>query len=625
MHEFRILEALTKNPDMSQKSLSVECGISIGKVNYTINKLNEAQFIDTLKLGKKHRYLVTDKGRGYLKQELQHLQDSKININSVEPASVKQAVILAAGTKNDFQQPVCTLPLEETTLLERTLSILKKNEIEKIVIVTGYKQEQFDGLNFLNDENIFLVYNENYKRSGSMASLARAKDHIDGDFILIEDDILIEEGAISELIDQPVTDSMLVTNESGSGDEAFIEIRNGYLYNMSKDIHQLNRVDGEMIGVTKLSYRVYQEMLAHFKTFNKNPYVNYEYVLMDVSRSIKISYLKIPDLIWAEVDNKQQYNKILEKVYPMLQRKELSFVDEVKDAVSEALRIPVESITAVVPFGGMTNRNYKVTIEGEDYVVRVSGFGTEKMINRLEEKLNSEMASDLGINPEQLFFSVETGLKIAKYIPQAETLNPKIAKKEANLSKVAGLFSILHQSGKKMENSFDGFEKMEEYEALVKQGHGAFYDGYEQVKAEVLQLKSFYEGMGIELTPCHNDPVPENFVKSGEDKMFLIDWEYGGMNDPYWDIAAFSLECDLSEDEEEMFLTAYRKKPATIEDRQKLLLNKIFQDFLWSTWTVLKEAAGDDFGPYGINRYTRAQKNMKVFQELYRPEEELVT
>lgn len=629
MHDFRILEALTRDPNMSQKSLAVECGISIGKVNYTINKLNEAQLIDTIKLGKKHRYLVTDKGREYLKQELKIMQNSKININPAEQAVIRQAVILAAGTKTEFDQPVCTLKLspqdEEITFLKRTLSILKKNSIEKIVIVTGYKQECFGDLEYLKDNSIVMVTNSSYKKSGSMASLALAKNHIDGDFLLIEDDVLIEEDAISQLIEQPVRDSMVVTNESGSGDEAFIEIRNGYLYNMSKDIHQLNRVDGEMIGVTKISYKVYQEMLAHFQTYNKNSFVNYEYVLLDVSRSINIGYLKIPDLIWAEVDNQAQYKRVLEKVYPMLQRKELSFVEEVKTAVVDALKIPEDSITSVQPFGGMTNRNYKVSIDKEFFVVRVSGYGTEQMINRLEEKMNSQIASEIGINPDQLYFSVKTGLKIVRYIPEAEMLNPKIAKKEDNLLMVAQIFNQLHLSDKKMDNTFDGFEKMEQYEALVKEINGAFYEGYAQLKEAVIHLKDYYYGLGIQLAPCHNDPVPENFVKSGEEKMYLIDWEYGGMNDPYWDIAAFALECDLNMDEEEFFLSAYKEDEVTDLDRQRVLLNKIFQDFLWSTWTNLKEAAGDDFGPYGLNRFTRAQKNMWVFQELYRPEEELLT
>lgn len=78
-----------------------------------------------------------------------------------------------------------------------------------------------------------------------------------------------------------------------------------------------------------------------------------------------------------------------------------------------------------------------------------------------------------------------------------------------------------------------------------------------------------------------------------------------------WDLAAHMLECDFSEDEEELFLQKYFGS-SVIEDRYKtkILIYKICQDFLWSIWTIIKEARGDDFGSYGIDRYNRARKNL---------------
>ena len=117
--------------------------------------------------------------------------------------------------------------------------------------------------------------------------------------------------------------------------------------------------------------------------------------------------------------------------------------------------------------------------------------------------------------------------------------------------------------------------------------------------------------LDVKLVPCHNDMVAENFIKSGE-KIYLIDWEYGGMNDPMWDLAAYSLENELSEDQEELFLKLYFKGNVEEKYKKRILINKIYQDFLWSTWTNIKEAKGDDFGTYGIDRYNRAKKNLKI-------------
>lgn len=620
MYKFKLLETLSKNPDLSQKALSLQLDMSIGKINYTLGDLTKEGLINTIKLGKSHRYLVTEKGREFLREELDRLHGTKVALHSKERKTVKQAVILAGGEKTDFDKPVSLLDIDGSniTLLERNIGILEANGIEKIVIVTGYKKEAFEELDTIkNKANVYFTENTRYNWTGTMASLAKASEYLTDDFFLIEDDILVEENAVKLVLESEDRDCVLVTKESGSGDEAFIEIKDGYLYKISKDLRQLNRIDGEMIGVSKISYGVFQEMLELFND-NRNPYVNYEYLLLDVSRKIDVGYLKMSDLIWADIDNQEQYFKLVDKFYPMLKRKEQEFREhELKETISNALSVDVNLISEIKPFGGMTNKNYKVTVDHDDFVVRVSGNGTEEMINRFDEKYNSQLASNLGINPEQLYFNEFTGLKIARLIPDAETFNPKTAKREENLIRISGILRELHTSNIKMENEFNVFERMRHYEKLAFEANGVFYEGYEKVKSQVKELQSFYDNLNVELAPCHIDPVPENFVKSGDDKLYLIDWEYSGMNDPLWDVAAFSLECELSPREETLFLQQYNQGHLDVVHRQRVLLNKIFQDFVWTIWTILKEAKGDDFGSYGINRFRRAVSNIELFRTLY--------
>ncbi|WP_226085925.1 phosphotransferase [Mesobacillus sp. S13] len=618
MYNFYILETISKFPDLSQKAIAEKCNISAGKVNYTINKLLANGLLDINKNGKKFQYTVTESGKEYLKQELEEFQSTKVTLHTSGKKRIKNAVILAAGAKNDFQEPVCLVPIDEITLINRTLDILSRNGIEKIVIVTGYKAWAFDAHpSIANRPGIHFVHNADYLWTGSMASLAAAREFLNDDFILIEDDILIEENAIIELLDQKERDCILVTKESGSGDEAYIEIRNGYLYKISKDIHQMNRIDGEMIGVTKVSIDVYREMLRQFE-FNKNPFMNYEYMLLDISRKINIGFLKISDMIWAEVDNTAQLQAVIDKTYPMLIRKEALFKEyELRQTIASALDIDENIITEVKPFGGMTNKNFKATIGDEDYVVRVSGAGTQDMINRIEEKKNTELVAALGINPEQLYFDETTGLKIARFITDAETLNPKTAKRPENIRKVAMTLKKLHSSGIEMINEFDTFKTLAVYELLTDKAGGTYFEDYEEVKDQVIELKNYYEKMHVQPAPCHNDTVPENFVRSTNDTLYLIDWEYSGMNDPLWDLAAFSLECGFDEKEEELFLKQYFDGTPTIQERERIIISKIFQDFLWSVWTLLKEACGDDFGPYGLNRYNRAKENIQLFKQKF--------
>jgi thiamine kinase-like enzyme/choline kinase/predicted transcriptional regulator len=610
---------ISKDPEISQRALADSCNLSIGKINYTLNDLVEEEFIMIEKSGNKHRYFVTELGIEFLKNEVEELHETKIKLYSTERKTVKQAVILAAGEKSEFDVPACLLPILDTTLLERNIGILEENGIEKIIIVTGYQKEAFAEVEFLKGKsNIHFVENPRYMWTGSMSSLAIAGDLITDDFILFEDDILIEENAVTELLNDPERDCILVTKESGLGDEAFIEIQNGHLYKISKDIHQLNRIDGEITGVTKFSYDVYMEMLRLFEK-NKNPYVNYEYLLLDVSRKIEVGFLKIPDLVWAEIDSYLHHFKVIDKIYPMLKRKEADFKElELKQVVAEALNISVDEVTTVEALGGLTNRNFKVTIGSEEFAARIPGKGTEHYINRLAEKVNSSVVSRIGINPEVIYFDEWTGLKIVRYIPDAETLNPKTGTREDNLVQVAGVFSRLHTSGGTFNTRFDVFEKITEYENILSELNGKLFEGHNEVKEQVLELEEFYKSLQVPLVPCHNDPLAENFVKSGEEKMYLIDWEFSGMNDPLWDIAAYIIEAELSPAEENLFLLEYFNGDVTTESLQQLILNKIFLDFLWTIWAQMKEAGGEDFGTYAFNRFTRAQSNLQEYQIQYK-------
>ncbi|WP_342433593.1 NTP transferase domain-containing protein [Neobacillus sp. FSL H8-0543] len=620
MQKFQMLITLSKNPEITQRSLAKLCNLSVGKVNYTLNQLAEEKLIISQNEGKTRCYLLTQAGIDYLKNELDQLHETRVRLHNNERRTVKQAVILAAGEKAEFDRPACLLPIKDTTLLERTITILENQGIEKIIIVTGYKKEAFGKAEFLNDKtNIHFVENPRYLWTGSMYSLAAAAEYITDDFILFEDDILIEERAISEVLDHPGRDCVLITKESGSGDDAFIELHNGFLFKISKDIHQLNSIDGEMTGITKFSYEVYQEMLCFYGK-NKNPYVNYEYLLLDVSRKIDIGILKIADLIWAEIDDREQHSKVLDKFYPLLMAKEAEFKErELKQVVADALKIDVDMVGSVEALGGLTNRNFKVTIGEEEFAARIPGKGTEQYINRLDEKVNTEVANKLGIQPEVIYFNEHSGLKIVRFIPNAETLNPQTGKREDNLTQVAAIFNKLHTSGESFRSVFSVFEKTGEYEAVIAELKGKLFDGHEEVRQQVMELQEYYQSLNIPLVPCHVDPLAENFVKSGNDKMYLIDWEYSGMNDPLWDIAAYIIEAELSPSEEKLFLLEYFEGVVTRESEEQLLINKIFVDFLWTLWALMKEAGGEDFGSYGITRFNRA----KGFLQQFKGEEQL--
>lgn len=553
-------------------------------------------------------YKITKRGFEELEERIKENKLEKISINNDENKKIKQAVILAAGEKQIFKKPVSFLDLEDGKIIDRFINILKLNGIEKIVIVTGYKSEYFE--EYVKDKNIILVKNEKYKWTGTMHSLAMVKDVINDDFILLENDMIFEEIAIEQILKDKNRNCMMITSESGSGDEALVEIRDGYVYKMSKDIHQFNKIDGEMIGISKISYELFNKMLELFKD-NKNPYLNYEYALMDIARDYKVGYIKPDNLVWTEIDIQEHYERAIKYIYPKLKRKEKAIkVNNIKNLLCEVLNISSEVIDKVEPIGGMTNKNFKVRMDNEDYILRIPGSGTEEMISRYSEKNNTLVASELNLDTDMIYFNEESGVKLAKYIKNSETITPKSAKRENNMIEITNILKKLHTSNSIFVNKFDVFEKIEEYEVLLKEVNGSNFEDYDYVKNKVLNLKNILNDIGIRNVPCHNDTVPENFVKDRE-RIYLIDWEYSGMNDPMWDLAAHCLECEFNEDEEELFLNLYFNKSVEEKYRTKILIYKICQDFLWSIWTNIKEAKGDNFGTYGEDRYNRAKENLK--------------
>ena len=607
-----VLKTLNDNFNINQRELAKRTKMSLGKINSILKEFTEDGFIDRIENNRGILYKVTDKGMSFLEENLNSAKNTRLKLHEEEKKNVKQAVILAAGRAEDFGKPVGMLEIQDFKLIDRTLNILKENGITKIVIVTGYKSEAYEEY-FKDSKNIKLVKSDIYKWTGTMHSLSLAKEFVDDDFLLIENDLIFEKRAIKELVESPERDCILFTNESGSGDEAFVEIRDNHLFKMSKDIHQFNKIDGEMIGITKVSYKLYQMMLEEFKG-NVNPYLNYEYVLLDVARNYNIGFVKIDDLAWGDADTLKEYEKIKNHLYPTIRRRELSYeINSIKKIVCEALKVSEEDVTEVTPAGGMTNKNYRICVKGVRYILRVAGTGTDRMINRNTEMFNSAIASEKGFNVEVPYFNLETGVKISKFIENAETLTHRSIKKEENLKQVTTILRDLHECEDfHMDNEFNMFRELEKYEEILRSDNGEFFEDYEEVRSKVMALEDELKRCNAVCVPSHNDLVSENFVKDTEGRIYLIDWEYSGTNDDMWDLAALSLENEFSEDDIElMFRLYFNGKEADENSRRRLLIHMICQDTLWAVWTLIKEAEGDDFGTYGIDRYNRAKEYLK--------------
>ena len=478
-----------------------------------------------------------------------------------------------------------------------------------IIMVVGYRAELFQ--KYAADD-VVIIENKDYEFTSSMGSLRLAQDHLDGDFLLLEGDVFFEKILVEKLTSATYPVCLAMTEETGSGDECYVETRNGFITKITKDRHRVCNVEGEMIGALKISSEVYKRMVDLYDR-STNPYLNYEYVLMDVTDAVERPAVRFQNLIWGDVDTKDDFKRLQNGIYRTLMRKENPFDRE--NLLGHLAEIfPGEDVASaeILKIGGMSNKNFKVTVNGLEYVLRVPGNGSEGMVDRTNEEFNAIKACKLGVNPVIRYFNPVTGVKLADFIHNAETLNHATIQRHGNMKKVAEIYRKIHHSQVRLKNEFNIFQEIEKYEKILTQVGAAMYDGWDTVRGQVMAIEGYLNELGVELCACHNDAVPENFIKAEDGTIYLIDWEYSGVNDPLADIAALFLESNFSEENQDYFLKSYYEGNIPQNAREKIKCYEILWDSLWSLWTVIKEACGDDFGTYGMDRYTRAVNNLKA-------------
>ena len=279
----------------------------------------------------------------------------------------------------------------------------------------------------------------------------------------------------------------------------------------------------------------------------------------------------------------------------------------IKEKISSLLS-QEEEVLSVEQLGGMTNQNYLVKTTNKQYIVKFFGKGTEKLINRQDEKYNLELLKDLDLDVKNYLFDIEAGIKVNEYIESAITLDSTSIK--TKFDKIVPILQTIHASGKELRGEFAPFEEIKKYESLIEEKIP--YANYETVREEVFSLEKRLADLGVDRKSCHIDLVPENFIESPQGRLYLIDWEYSSMNDPMWDLAALFLESEFTPQEEEAFLSYYESDQTPVS-REKIAIYKILQDTIWSLWTVYKEEQGADFGDYGVSRYQRAVKGLAYY------------
>ncbi|MER8960934.1 phosphotransferase family protein [Mesorhizobium sp. M0701] len=261
--------------------------------------------------------------------------------------------------------------------------------------------------------------------------------------------------------------------------------------------------------------------------------------------------------------------------------------------------------------GGLTN----LVFRGKDFCLRIPGKGTEEYINRANEAVAAREAAKAGVSPEVLHVDAETGVLVTRFVAGAETMSPeKFKTRPGSPARAGKAFRKLHTSGAVFPFRFELFAMIDDYLKVLSTKDVALPAGYHDVVREAEAVRSALAAQPLPIVDCHCDPLCENFLDTG-DRMWIVDWEYSGMNDPLWDLGDLSVEgqFDAAQDEE-MMLAYFGGEPRPAE-RARIVIYKAMCDLLWTLWGLIQLAnknPADDFRAYADGRFARCKALMEM-------------
>ena len=261
--------------------------------------------------------------------------------------------------------------------------------------------------------------------------------------------------------------------------------------------------------------------------------------------------------------------------------------------------------------GGLTNIVYRVGHGAKNYLLRIAGADTGDYIDRQVEEHDARVAARAGVSAEVLFFDAGDGLMLADYI-DGKTLNAERFKDLGSVQRSAVALRRMHRHPEPFRHRFAVFEKIDEYLALLDKLNAQVPDGYAAVKQEADAIRQVLEAKPARLAPCHCDPLAENFIDTGQ-RVYIVDWEYAGMNDPMWDLGDLSVEAEFAPEQDRVLLAAYFDGEPPREQVGRMVMYKALCDLLWTLWGVVQHAndnPADDFWAYAVNRFERCQRLM---------------
>src|SRR6266702_3749120 len=273
----------------------------------------------------------------------------------------------------------------------------------------------------------------------------------------------------------------------------------------------------------------------------------------------------------------------------------------------------VAGITVTPLVGGITNQNYRVDVGGETFVLRIGGKGTHLLgIDRRRESICTAIAAQVGVGAEVMHFLAAEDVLVTRFIV-GTGISPETATQDETLRRIVDSMKRYH-AGPAFPGTFSPFETVRNYHTLALEHGVSFPDTLPQVLALMGQIEQALAKSGTEHTkPCHNDLLASNFIDDGQ-TIRILDWEYAGMGDLFFDLGNFAVNQSLNEEQCELLSGYYfgEMRPA---DLAHLHLMRLGSDLRESFWGFLQMGISEldfDYKEYAHQHLNRFLQNVQT-------------
>ena len=256
--------------------------------------------------------------------------------------------------------------------------------------------------------------------------------------------------------------------------------------------------------------------------------------------------------------------------------------------------------------GGLTNRNVKVTTPGGTYVARCSGASATLLgIDRDNEHYNSRAADQAGVGAPVIDYRPDLGILLVGFVEGATLTNADM-QDPAVLARVATACRTLHD-GPRFRDRFDMFALQPAYLEVVRANGFRLPPGYGDFAGAFDEARRVLQSTDNTTVPCNNDLLAANFIDTG-DRVWIIDYEYSGNNDPCFELGNIGAECALSTDQLATLVHLYYGRPLR-HKTARARLQGIVGKYGWTLWGCIQNASSTvdfDFWGWAMERYESA-------------------